>query len=167
MLTSLAVIKEHVWSYLQICGFQSKFPVEIQVPVQVSSSEFKLKICTEIASKQLENCKFSNQTHREPHLCKETQTEINSAETRRTKFSRNDLYLKHRIANAKYDNIIFYVHNHNQEILKSSKIAKILPIFKSKDKLDITNYHQKYILPVISKVYENVLLSTTLQLFLS
>ena len=39
---------------------------------------------------------------------------------------------------------------------KSLKRAKILPIFKNKDKLDITNYRSISILPVISKVYEKV-----------
>ena len=39
---------------------------------------------------------------------------------------------------------------------KSLKRAKILPIFKNKDKLDITNYHPISILPVISKVHEKV-----------
>ena len=39
---------------------------------------------------------------------------------------------------------------------KSLKSAKILPIFKNKDKLDITNYRPISILPVFSKVYENV-----------
>ena len=37
---------------------------------------------------------------------------------------------------------------------KSLKRAKILPIFKNKDKLDVTNYRPIFILPVISKVYE-------------
>ena len=37
---------------------------------------------------------------------------------------------------------------------KSLKRAKILPIFKNKDKLDITNYRPISLLPVISKVYE-------------
>ena len=40
--------------------------------------------------------------------------------------------------------------------IKSLKRAKILPIFKNKDKLDITNYRPISILPVISKVYEKV-----------
>ena len=39
---------------------------------------------------------------------------------------------------------------------KSLKRAKILPIFKNKDKLDITNYRPISILPVISKVSEIV-----------
>ena len=39
---------------------------------------------------------------------------------------------------------------------KSLKRAKILPIFKNKDKLDTTNYRPISILPVISKVYEKV-----------
>ena len=39
---------------------------------------------------------------------------------------------------------------------KSLKRAKILPIFKNKDNLDITNYRPISILPVISKVYEKV-----------
>ena len=39
---------------------------------------------------------------------------------------------------------------------KSLKRAKILPIFRNKDKLDITNYRPISILPVISKVYEKV-----------
>ena len=39
---------------------------------------------------------------------------------------------------------------------KSLKKAKILPIFKNKNKLDITNYRPIYILPVISKVYKKV-----------
>ena len=37
---------------------------------------------------------------------------------------------------------------------KSPKRAKILPMFKNKDKPDITNYRPIYILPVFSKVYE-------------
>ena len=60
----------------------------VQVPSQKFKSQYKFqvpgalsKICTEIASKQLENYKFSNQTHHELHSCKETQTEIKSAET--------------------------------------------------------------------------------------
>ena len=40
---------------------------------------------------------------------------------------------------------------------KSLKRAKILPIFKNKDKFDVTNYRPISILPVISKVYEKVL----------
>ena len=36
------------------------------------------------------------------------------------------------------------------------KRAKILPIFKSKDKLNIANYRPISIVPVISKVYEKV-----------
>ena len=43
---------------------------------------------------------------------------------------------------------------------KSLKGAKILPIFKNKDKLDITNYHPIAILPVTSKVYEKVFYKT-------
>ena len=39
---------------------------------------------------------------------------------------------------------------------KSLKRAKILYIFKNKDKLDVTNYRPISILPVISKVYEKV-----------
>ena len=39
---------------------------------------------------------------------------------------------------------------------KSLKRAKILPIFKNKDKLVVTNYRPISILPVISKVYEKV-----------
>ena len=39
---------------------------------------------------------------------------------------------------------------------KSPKRAKILPIFKNKNKLDITNYRPISTLPVISKVYEKV-----------
>ena len=39
---------------------------------------------------------------------------------------------------------------------KFLKRAKILPIFKNKDKLEITNYRPISILPVISKVYEKV-----------
>ena len=39
---------------------------------------------------------------------------------------------------------------------KSLKRAKILHIFKNKDKLDITNYRPISIQPVISKVYEKV-----------
>ena len=34
------------------------------------------------------------------------------------------------------------------------KRAKILPIFKNKDKLDLTNYRPMSILPVISKIHE-------------
>ena len=98
----------YMWVPVQVSSWRSQFKV------QVSSSEFKSKICTEIGSTQLENYKFSKQTHHEPHSCKKTQTEINSAETRRTKFNRNDPYLKRRIVNDKYDNI-FHVHNHNQE----------------------------------------------------
>ena len=45
-------------------------------PVQVSSFEFKLKIHTKVASKPLENGKFSNQTHHEPQ---KKQPEFNSA----------------------------------------------------------------------------------------
>ena len=41
-------------------------------------------------------------------------------------------------------------------ISKSLKTAKILSIFKNKDKLDVTNYRPISILPVISKVYETV-----------
>ena len=41
---------------------------------------------------------------------------------------------------------------------KSLKRAKILPIFKNKNKLDITNYRPLAILPVVSKVYEKVFL---------
>ena len=37
---------------------------------------------------------------------------------------------------------------------QSLKTAKILPIFKSKDKLNIANYRPIFTLPVISKVYE-------------
>ena len=58
-----AVIKEPVSTIstdMWVSSWRSKFPVK------VSSSEFKLKIHTEIVSKQLENCKFSNQTHHEP-----------------------------------------------------------------------------------------------------
>ena len=39
---------------------------------------------------------------------------------------------------------------------KSLKRTNILPIFKNKDKLDVTNYRPISILPVISKVYEKV-----------
>ena len=39
---------------------------------------------------------------------------------------------------------------------QSLKRAKILPIFKSKDKFNIANYQQISILPVISKVDEKV-----------
>ena len=39
---------------------------------------------------------------------------------------------------------------------KSLKSAKILPIFKNKGKLDVTNYCRISILPVISKVSEKV-----------
>ena len=39
---------------------------------------------------------------------------------------------------------------------QSLKRAKVLPIFKSKDKLNIANYQPITILPVISKVYEKV-----------
>ena len=39
---------------------------------------------------------------------------------------------------------------------KSLKRAKVLPIFKNKDKLDVRNYHPISILPVISKDYEKV-----------
>ena len=42
---------------------------------------------------------------------------------------------------------------------QSLKRAKILPIFKSKDKLNITNYRPISILPVINKVYEKVFYS--------
>ena len=37
---------------------------------------------------------------------------------------------------------------------QSLKSAKILPIFKNKDKLNIANYRPISILPVISKVYD-------------
>ena len=53
---------------------------KVQVPIQVSSTEYHLKIRSEIVSKQLENCKFYNPTHRELQSFKETQTEIKSAE---------------------------------------------------------------------------------------
>ena len=39
---------------------------------------------------------------------------------------------------------------------KSLKRAKILPVLKGKDKLDVTNYPPISILPVISKVYQKV-----------
>ena len=42
---------------------------------------------------------------------------------------------------------------------QSLKRAKILPIFKSKDKLNIANYRPISILAVISKVYERVFYS--------
>ena len=36
------------------------------------------------------------------------------------------------------------------------KQAKILPVYKNKDKLDVVIYHPISVLPVISKVYERV-----------
>ena len=71
--------------------------------LQVLSSEFKLKIHTEVANKPLENDQFSNQTHHEPQ-----RNNQNLIQQKRSK-------LKHRASNDKYDNIIFYVDNHNQE----------------------------------------------------
>ena len=63
MTDDRAVIKEPVLTIstdMWVSSWRSKFPV------QVSSSDFKLNIHTEIASKQLEHCKFSNQTHHKP-----------------------------------------------------------------------------------------------------
>ena len=102
---------DHIYRYVgSISSSQSK----IQVPVQVSSYESKSKICTEVGINS-QSAYSPTQTHLEMHLRKETQNEINSAGTRITKFSRNDPYLKQWVTNDKYDNIIFHVHNHNQE----------------------------------------------------
>ena len=37
-----------------------------------------------------------------------------------------------------------------------AKLAKIIPIYKPKDKKDISNYRPIYLLPVISKILEKV-----------
>ena len=63
MTDDRAVIKEPVLTIstdMWVPSRRSKFPV------QVSSSEFKLKIHTEVMSKLLENGKFSNKTHHGP-----------------------------------------------------------------------------------------------------
>ena len=126
------------WPYLQICGFQSKYPVEdpsfeSKFPVQDKSFQSKLPVenlspstsfkfqikvkdlywsCEQTVKKTANSP--TKLTMNRSHAKK--QMEINSTETRRTKFSRNDPYLKHRVANDKYDNIIFHVDNHCQEL---------------------------------------------------
>ena len=94
-----------MWAPVQVPSrkFESK--------LQVSSSEYQSKIWIEIVSKE----RTANSTIKLTVNCTHAkkQAEINSAETRRTKFSRNDPYLKHRVASDKYD-IIFHVHNHKE-----------------------------------------------------
>ena len=122
---SLAVVKEHVltistdmWVLAEDSSPSRRFEsqLKIRVPVEDSShspsSESKSKIRVEVTIKQLENCKFFNPklTMNRTHAKK--QTAINSEETRRTKCSRNDRYLKNRVASDKYYNMIFHVHNH-------------------------------------------------------
>ena len=58
----------------------------------------------------------------------------------------------------------------NQSIFTGSypenlKLAKVIPIFKKKDKLEINNYRPISVLPVISKVFENVMHTQLLEYF--
>ena len=69
--SSLFMSLASVLTYLQICGSQAKIRLPVQVsryefPVEDPSSKSKSQIHTKVASKQLENWKFSYQTHREP-----------------------------------------------------------------------------------------------------
>ena len=45
------------------------------------------------------------------------------------------------------------------------KLAKVIPIFKKNDKLEINNYRPISVLPVISKVFENVMHTQLLEYF--
>ena len=45
------------------------------------------------------------------------------------------------------------------------KVAKIVPIFKKEDKLQLKNYRPISVLPVISKIFENVMLTQLVEYF--
>ena len=47
------------------------------------------------------------------------------------------------------------------------KVAKVAPIFKKKDKLQLKNYITISVLPVISKIFENVMLTQLVEYFTS
>ena len=45
------------------------------------------------------------------------------------------------------------------------KVAKIISIFKKNDKLEINNYRPSSVLPVISKIFKNVMHTQLLEYF--
>ena len=45
------------------------------------------------------------------------------------------------------------------------KVAKVVPIFKKEDKLQLKNYRPISVLPVISKIFENVMLTQLVKYF--
>ena len=45
------------------------------------------------------------------------------------------------------------------------KVAKVVPIFKKEDKLQLKNYRPISVLPVISKIFENVMLTQLVEYF--
>ena len=47
----------------------------------------------------------------------------------------------------------------------SLKVAKVVPIFKKEDKLQLKNYRPISVLPVISKIFENVMLTQLVEYF--
>ena len=104
---SLAVKKEHVLT----------ISTDMWVPVEDSSpspsSESKSKIRTEVAMKQLENCKFSNPKLALNLTHAKKESAINSAKTIRTQCSRNGQHLKNGVTSNKYNNMIFHVQSHN------------------------------------------------------
>ena len=58
----------------------------------------------------------------------------------------------------------------NQSILTGSfpenlKLAKVVPIFKKDDESQIKNYHPISVLPVISKIFENVMHTQLIEYF--
>ena len=107
---SLAVVKEDVltvstdiWVPVQVPSWrfksQSYFPVEDSSPSTSPSSESKSKICVKVTIEQLYS---PTPKHLETHSCKETQTAIDSAETRRTQFSRINQNLKNKVTSDEY-----------------------------------------------------------------
>ena len=101
------------WPYLQICGSQLKMWVLVEdlSPSQRFESQSKFRVQVEdshwIRDRTVKDPKLTlNCTHAKKP------TEINSAETRRTKCSRNDRCLKNRVTSDKSYNMIFHVHSH-------------------------------------------------------
>ena len=45
------------------------------------------------------------------------------------------------------------------------KVAKVVPIFKKEDKLQLKIYRPISVLPVISKIFENVMLTQLVEYF--
>ena len=130
LLTSLAVEKEHVLTI----STDMWVPVEDSSPSRRFDSQLKIRVPVQVPnpsrrfmSKSLSNSQRTAYSptpmHLEMHSCKETQTAINSAETKRTKFSRNDRNLKSKVTSDEYYNMIFHVNSHNLEYYCNSPIT--------------------------------------------